>query len=78
VLVNNPLALSFRDGDLYSHGTLILFYSQAYEAARSERHNCRRGSAVVQLPASSVQMDLLVTTEEPLGKELPLAFPTFS
>jgi hypothetical protein len=44
--------------------------SQAYEAARSERHRCRRGSAVVQLPTSSMQMDLHVTTEQPLGWEL--------
>ncbi len=45
--------------------------SQAYVAARCERHSYRRGSAVVQLPASSVQMDLLVTTEEPeLGWKL--------
>ena len=43
---------------------------QAYEAARSERHNCRRGSAVVQMPASSVQMDLHVTTEEPSGNSM--------
>ncbi|CAB3986249.1 rho guanine nucleotide exchange factor 26-like isoform X1, partial [Paramuricea clavata] len=39
---------------------------QAYEAARSKRHGCRRGSAVVQLPTSSMQMDLHVTTEQPL------------
>ncbi|XP_028400592.1 rho guanine nucleotide exchange factor 11-like [Dendronephthya gigantea] len=40
---------------------------QAYEAARSQRHNSRRRSALVELPASSVQMDLHVTTEEPPG-----------
>lgn len=47
---------------------ILVVSSQAYEAARSQRHNCRRRSAFVELPASSVQMDLHVTTEEPTGE----------
>ena len=47
--------------------SISLFCSDACEAARNKRYSYRRGSAVVQIPASSVQMDLHVATQEPLG-----------